>query len=105
MHNVDRGMIKWIAFDSVMPSKNVASFLANEKENISMPILSDEQILSIEENLIKAFYNHENINVKYFYNGKILSINSKIKKIDFIFKKIYFNNKVLLFDQIIEIIQ
>ena len=103
MPKFDRGMIKWQPFNSVVPSKQLVNEIMKEKSKIKMPILSEEQKSSIEKKIILSFYENEPITLEYFYHGKILKANDIIKKIDSTYHKIYFNNKVILFDQIIKI--
>ena len=103
MLDFDRGMIKWQPFNSVVPSSRIIKELSEEKMKVDIPLFSDEQKQKIENQIIEAFYEQKPINVKYFFSGKILQEKSVIKKIDFPFHKIYFHNKTLLFEQIIEI--
>lgn len=99
----DRGMIKWMPFNSVVSSKEVISSILKEKSKINMPILSDEQKNVNEQRLLIAYYSKSKINISYYQNGKINLINSYIKKIDFTYHKIYFENITILFDQIVSL--
>lgn len=102
MHNtIDRGMIKWAPFNSVVNSKEIVNQILKEKSKITIPKISEEQKNNNEQNIINAYYENIKIKIEYFYAGRILKINDYIKKIDFTFNKIYFNNKIILFDQII----
>ena len=103
LNKIDRGMIKWAPFNSVIPNKEVIYSVQKEKNKIKMPILSDEQKQNIERNLIEAFYEQKIINVEYFYDNNFFKKTGKIKKIDFTFHKIYFDDKVLIFEQILRI--
>lgn len=104
MHNIERGIIKWMPFNSVISSKEVVNSILKEKSKIKMPILSEEQIINIEKILILAFYSNVKINVFYYRNGTIENISGYIKKIDPTYRKIYFENKTILFNQIIKVI-
>lgn len=104
MNNFDRGMIKWMPFNSVVPSKQIVNEILKEKNKVKMPNLSNEQKKIIEDKIITAYYENEKINITYYYQGKLLDLEGTIKKIDSIYHKIYFNNKILLFDQIVKII-
>lgn len=104
MNSFDRGMIKWMPFNSVVSSSQIVKEIINEKSKIPMPILSNDQKTYIEEKIINAYYEHEKIKVTYYYAGKIFSYEGNIKKIDSIYHKIYFYNKTLLFHQIIKVI-
>ena len=103
MNNFDRGIVKWLPFNSVVPSSQIVNEILKEKAKIKMPNLSNEQKEEIEEKIINAFYENENIKLFYYYQGKLFKIEGKIKKIDSIYHKIYLNNKVLLFNQIVKI--
>lgn len=99
----ERGMIKWMPFNSVVPSNDVIKSILIEKSKIKMPVLCEEQKNKIEHDLMLKYYANEKISISYYYQGKILTINERIKKIDSVFHKIYFENHTLLFDQIIKI--
>lgn len=103
MPKLDRGMIKWQPFDSVISGKKMVHDVLKQKSKIIKPNLSEEQITALEEKLISAFYEHETITLEYYTQGKIVKINDKIKKIDSTYRKIYLNDKTILFNQIIKI--
>lgn len=103
MHNQDRGIIKWLPFNSVVSGKEIINNILKEKNKIMMPTLSNEQIEIIENKLLIAFYENIQINVSYFQNGNIQNLKTYIKKIDSIYHKIYLENKVIRFEQIIKI--
>ena len=99
----DRGMIKWAPFNSVVNGKKIIYEILDDKSKIKKPILSDEQIDNLEKKLLLHFYDHEEVKIDYFYNGKIYPLKGNIKKIDSIYHKIYLNNLILYFDQIIKV--
>lgn len=100
----DRGFIKWQPFESAISSKKIINNLLYEKAKITKPILSDEDKEMIEKRIIDAYYSSIKINICYYNDGIIKTINSKIKKIDQIYKMIYLeNNSKLFFNQIVSI--
>lgn len=99
----DRGMIKWAPFNSVISNKYIINSLIKEKSKISQPILSNEEMLEIEEKIISAYYSKCCVTITYFQSGYLENIVSKIKKIDKIYKIIYLENTSLFFKQIIDI--
>jgi len=104
MNKQDRGVIKWAPFNSLVDQKQIIKNLIKEKEKISKPKLSEEQMEQNEKLLVEAFFEKSKIKIEYFKNGYILSTITNINHIDYTFKKIYLNNqKVLLFSQIIKI--
>lgn len=101
---IDRGFIKWMPFDSVVPTKNLLKSLSSEKNIMKMPTLSEEQIVSNEENLLRALHNKEEVKIIYFKNNKIYRLTTKLKEIDIISKKIILaSNNHLYFSQIISV--
>ena len=104
MNNFDRGIIKWQPFESLTSSKQIMQSLIHEKSKIMKPILSEEEISEIEQNIVDAYYSGENITIFYYKNGFIHNIKGKIIKIDHIYKMIYLNNNLnLFFKQIIKV--
>lgn len=100
----DRGMIKWAPFDSVTSSKALVRRIANEKEKIQMPQLSEEQLDNIEENLKNAYYRNDEVVIKYYSNGKIFSKKCWIAEVDLNNKKILLSdNSKVYFGQIVNI--
>ena len=103
MNKFDRGMIKWQPFNSIFSSKDIINSILTEKNKTEKPILSSDEINSIEKEIIDAFYCQNDITIHYYTNGIIKSVNSKIKKIDHTTKMIYLNNMKIYFSQILSI--
>ncbi len=103
--NKDRGIIKWQPFESLAPNKKIIENILYEKNKRKKPVLSLEQQMEIEEKLIEAFYEQEEITLKIYKNGYIQTITAKILSIDYTYKKIILSNKdKILFKQIIEVV-
>ena len=103
MNKLDRGMIKWQPFNSLINGKYIVNSILKEKAKISKPIISDEDKKTLEEKIIEAYYCQNTVTITYYQNGFLLKIKSKIKKIDNIYKIIYLDDKTLLFKQILGI--
>ena len=102
--NKDRGIIKWLPFDSLVSSKSIVESILYEKRKVKKPILSKEQMEEIEEKLIEAFYEQEKITLKIYKSGYIQSITSTILHIDAIYKKVILTtHDTILFNQIVAI--
>lgn len=101
--NKDRGMIKWIPFNSLVSNKDVMKSLILEKNKISKPIISEEDSKTFEKLIIEAYYMHNKVLISYYKNGYIYETTSYIKKIDKVQKLIYLENIKLLFNQITSI--
>ena len=103
MNKVDRGMIKWQPFNSVISNKMVLNSIIKEKRKIAKPTMSEEELLNIENKIMESYYLKNTINIAYYKNGFILNTQGQIKKIDKINKLIYLNNLTLFWKQIIKI--
>lgn len=101
--NKDRGMIKWMPFNSVVSNKEVLVSIMKEKAKVNKPIMSDDEKSIIEEAIIDAFYMQNKVNITYYKNGYTYEYNGTIKKIDSSNKLIYLTNCRLLFNQIIKV--
>ena len=97
----DRGMKKWAPFDSLTNTKKMKHELSMKKIKIEKPILSEDQLASIEEKIVEAFFNKDVIKIHYYYNNNILIRQEKIKAIDKNKKQIILSdNTKILFKQI-----
>lgn len=100
----DRGMIKWMPFDSLTSSKQVVQTILKEKNKVLKPVLSEEQMLEIENRLWEGFHNQMIVHVSYYFRGRILNKDSIISSIQKNSKKIIFKDySFLYFDQILKI--
>lgn len=100
---IDRGFIKWMPFDSVASTKGILNSANKERIVVKMPKLSEEQIISNENNLLSSYHNKEQIKIIYFKNNTIYKTVNKVLKIDAIKKSITLeNNNIIYFSQIIQ---
>ena len=104
MNNMDRGIIKWMPFNSICEEQKLIDLLIKKKSKIAKPHLSREQLEEIEKTIIEAFYEQIPVKITYYKNGFLFQTISKIKHIEPTSKKIYLKNQqILLFLQIIKI--
>lgn len=104
MNKPDRGIIKWQPFQSLASANEIMQSLVLEKSKIAKPCLSEEEITEIEDKIIEAYYNKENIIISYFKNGFIQVIKTKVIQIDHVYKLVYLNNyQKLFFKQIVDV--
>lgn len=102
----DRGIVKWAPFNSVINGNQLLDEINYERNRISKPILSEEQIADLEENIITAYSERSIINLYFYKNGCINIINGQITKLDPANKIITINNKTrIYFNNIIDILE
>lgn len=98
----DRGMIKWMPFNSVVNTKYIVNSIEKEKRKISKPILSEEQIAEIENNILESFINKVPLSFKIYQGGYIFEFIDIVTNIDSAKKIIILNNhKKIYFREII----
>lgn len=99
--NKDRGMIKWMPFNSVVSNKEILYSLMKEKEKITKPNISEDETKAFEKAIIDAYYMQDKIHITYYKSGYSYEYYGIIKKIDSSNKLIYLNNFKILFNQIL----
>ena len=101
----DRGMIKWMPFNSVINGTSVVNSIEKEKSKIPKPILSEEQTMNIENTILESMINEVPLVFKIYKGGFIKEINGIVINIDSIKQKIYLDNhKYLYFREIISVL-
>jgi len=100
---IDRGIIKWQPFDSCYSGEKVLKDLNNSKSKKVCPILSEDQLYYLEQKIFDSYHLNENVNVEYFYNGKIYKITGIIESINLQNKNIHIKNLIIYFKQIINV--
>lgn len=102
----DRGIVKWAPFNSVINGNQLLDEINYERNRISKPVLSEEQIADLEENIITAYSEKSIINLYFYKNGCINIINGQITKLEPVNKIITINNKTrIYFNNIIDILE
>ena len=101
--NFDRGFIKWQPFNSVAPSKEFLNFF-KESEKQEKPILFPEELEKLNEQIKEAYYGKNKINLTFYENNKVKTIETIILEIDTSKHIIKLkNNKKITFSQIISL--
>ena len=97
-----RGEYVWAPFQSLFPTNQVLNEIKVKKKRHPKPTLSEDEINSISNTLMRAYHTKEKITINYYYQGleytktgTIISINNS---------KIYFQDKTsLYFEQILKV--
>lgn len=78
--NFDRGFIKWQPFNSVISSKELLQ-IQKKEEKCEKPILSNEQIEALNQQIIEAYLSHNQIKICFYEENHITSMEASITKI------------------------
>ena len=102
--NYERGMIKWAPFNSIITLNDIKKKIKNERDITSYPILSEEELNSIQDNILTAYHLQEEVIITYFYNYKLYKLKGIINLIIPEKKLIIINKNIrLYFNQIVKI--
>ena len=96
-------IIKWAPFNSVINSNSLINELKKDRNKINKPILSEDQIYLLNEEIFDAYTNHIKITLDYYNNFKIMQLTGFINNIDTVKKYITFSNIHIYFNQILKI--
>ena len=95
---------KWNPFNAVAPGGMMVRDVMSEKEKVEMPILSEDQKMELQEKMLEAYNNQEEVSIKYFKGGRMLFTTGIIDKIDQNTHKVVLDTGFsVFFSQIIEI--
>ena len=95
----DRRNMKWKPFNAVIPGNELRN-----KKILKVPILSQNEILELEELLKFSLYTGEKITITYLKNNNIITEVKIVKKINSVNKNIYFtDSNIINFRQICNI--
>ena len=98
----ERGMKKWAPYKSLNEQDKYLKKVSNDNNKMTKPQISSEEAEEINEILIN--YHNEELVIVYFRNNKINKINSTIKKIDPLNKKIVLpDRKTISFNELIKL--
>lgn len=92
---------KWAPFNSIMDGKIIINQIIKENNKISKPVLSDDQLNTLNNNIIESYNNKSLININYYSNGNIFNIKGIINFIDINNKYLIIKTKKIYFSQII----
>ena len=100
----DRGIIKWQPFASLISSKEVINSILKGKNKIEKPILSTDQLETLNALLKESYYTQSQTIIYYFKNNQIYKITGIITEINQNTKIITINKQIKLhISQILQI--
>ena len=98
-------MNKWLPFNSLINPDEMISDVTYKKDVIEKPVLSEDQLMEIQQQIIDKYTNKQEISLLYYRSSKLHEIQGIITKIDDIMGQIILNKKInIKFDEIIEIL-
>ncbi len=80
---VDRGLIKWGAFDALNGYSSMLSEMRYRLGKKPKPSLSDDAYELLNRNLQEAWVEHREIEIQYYHDGYIRNSYGVIQRVDF----------------------
>ena len=97
----DRGMKKWAPYSSLIEQSTVLEKMYYEKHKTSKPTISNERAEKI--NRIFMNYQGQELNIKYFYDGYVYNLVTRLKRIDTLNRKVILEDGSIPFSEIIDV--
>lgn len=97
----DRGMKKWAPFSSLIEQSIVLKEMYYEKHKSAKPSISSERAEKI--NRIFMNYQGQELDIKYFYDGYVYTLTTRLKRIDATNRKIILEEGSIPFSEIIDV--
>lgn|SRR5690554_2861185 len=79
---VDRGFIKWQPFDALNTFREKIDELYQNKQKVSKPLLSSDQLTDLNYAISEAIYLDKEVEITYYEAGLIYKVYGYIEKID-----------------------
>lgn len=98
----DRGMKKFNAFKALTEHEEMAKNLVKKRSKISKPVLSDDELEIINDNLVYA-NNHNSVVELIYYNEGFLTKEVGNIKIEAYNRLLFINKKYISFDNILKL--
>lgn len=80
---VDRGIIKWNAFDALVGYSSMLEEMRYRLGKKEKPILSDDVYEQLNRDLISAWQNHQELQIRYYHDGYGKFTFGTIRRLDF----------------------
>lgn len=80
---VDRGIIKWNAFDALVGYSSMLEEMRYRLGKKPRPVLSEDDFTEMDRKLQEAVATERDIELKYYHDGYIRFTFGTVKKVDF----------------------
>ena len=95
--------IKWAPFNSVINDTKIKNEIIKKQSKINKPMLSEDQIIVLNDKIFEAYTNHIKVNIFIFNSNTITKLTGFINSINTSKIYIIFNKSHIFFNQIIKI--
>ncbi len=95
-------MKKFLPYKSLNEQSDFINQMLYEKNKIDKPIISSD--IKEKINYILSNYNNDELDIRFYNDGYVYNMTSKVYKIDILYKKLYFSKyEYLDFNNILDI--
>lgn len=94
---------KWQAFEALSSFKGTLGKALEDHQKIQRPILTQDRLEELDLQLQAALASGKEVNIRYYQNGRIEELLSKVLKVDVYQKQIHLEHGKVLLENIIDI--
>ena len=98
----DRGMKKWAPFSSLIEQATCLEQMKYERNKISKPVLTDDQMEKINY-VLSSYKKGQTVKIKFYDDGYLYEVETQIKRIDLENQRLILELGKLTFAQIVNI--
>lgn len=88
MNDKERKASKYLPFDALKGLKEAINLEYSENQKREFPLLSEDQLLNIDEIIFECYSLNKPINISYFEDGDFNEYSGVIERIDYINRQI-----------------
>ncbi len=99
--NADRGMMKWMPYQSLVEQGTFLRRMRYEKNKVERPRISSERANDIND--ILTTYGGEEVKARYYEDGYLFDLSGHIDKIDAVWHYLSINGKKIQFVNLINL--
>ncbi len=103
MNYVDRGMMKWAPYQSLIEQSSYLEAMKREKQKVPKPLISSDQAAEINE--ILCTYEGEPVSIKIWEGGFLSIVEGVIHKIDANNRRLEMEQRHIPFSSIINLVR
>lgn len=104
MKTIERGMKKWVAFQSITAQYDGIKKILHNQKKVPRPVIDEDKIENINRILVEAYNLKLEIAITYYSDGFYKKCNGRMKNISTVYRCVEFTNShVIQYTDIVDV--